>query len=101
MRSLQQIAEEIYTHPQDSPSCSHFEQPLQSVNSTSKTQETARNCEAGGFMNSAANSGGFKGGAQIVSISCSFRENFAKSYVGAPPPPGVGAPWGNPGSAAG
>ena len=32
-------------------------------------------------------------GAQILSISCSFQENLAKSYVGAPP-------WGNPGSAA-
>ena len=40
-------------------------------------------------------------GTQILSISCSFREILAKSYVGAPlgswcPPP----PWGNPGSAA-
>ena len=26
-------------------------------------------------------------GAQILSISCTFRENMAKSYVGAPPPP--------------
>ena len=25
-------------------------------------------------------------GVQILSISCSFRENLAKSYVGAPPP---------------
>ena len=25
-------------------------------------------------------------GTQILSISCSFRENLAKSYVGAPPP---------------
>ena len=46
-------------------------------------------------------SGGFRGaqgapplGAQILSISCSFRENLAKSYVGAPPPRGVGAPTG-------
>ena len=39
-------------------------------------------------------SGGFRGaqgappplGTQILSISCSFRENLAKSYVGAPPP---------------
>ena len=32
-------------------------------------------------------------GAQILSISCSFREKLAKSYVGGPPPPrGVGAP---------
>ena len=31
------------------------------------------------------------GGAQILSISCSFWENMAKSYVGAPPR-GVGAP---------
>ena len=29
-------------------------------------------------------------GAQILSISCSFRENLAKSYVGAPPPPPPG-----------
>ena len=54
-------------------------------------------------------SGGFRGawgardpppppGTQILSISCSFRENLAKSYVG---PPGKLArpPWGNPGSA--
>ena len=32
-------------------------------------------------------------GVQILSISCSFWENLAKSYVGAPPPP-----RGNPGS---
>ena len=30
-------------------------------------------------------------GVQILSISCSFWENLAKSYVGAPPR-GVGAP---------
>ena len=37
-------------------------------------------------------------GVQILSISCSFWENLAKSYVGTPP--GVGAPpRGNPGSA--
>ena len=45
-------------------------------------------------------SGGSKGGregrapqlgAQVLSISCSFRENMAKSYVGVPPR-GVGAP---------
>ena len=42
-------------------------------------------------------------GAQILSISCSFRENLAKSYVGAPPPPGSWRPppRDNPGSAAG
>ena len=45
-------------------------------------------------------SGGCKGGArdarppgfQTLSISCSFRENLAEWYVGAPPPRGVGAP---------
>ena len=31
-------------------------------------------------------------GVQILSISCSFWKNMAKSYVGAPPPRGVGAP---------
>ena len=31
-------------------------------------------------------------GVQILSISCSFREKLAKSYVGAPPPRGVGTP---------
>ena len=40
--------------------------------------------------------GGHKGrtlpGAQLLSISCSFWENLAKSYVGAPPPPGELAP---------
>ena len=37
-------------------------------------------------------------GAQILSISCSFWEFLAKSYVGAPPPPGelVPPPRGNP-----
>ena len=29
-------------------------------------------------------SGGSKGGVQILSISCNFWENLAKSYVGAP-----------------
>ena len=40
---------------------------------------------------------------QILSISCSFWEILAKSYVGAPPPPGELAPppRGNPGSATG
>ena len=33
-------------------------------------------------------------GAQILSISCSFRENLAISYVGAPPPSGELAPPG-------
>ena len=68
---------------------------------------------AGGFVNSAVSctcecSAGSKGdardacppGAQILSISCSFWENLAKTYVGAPgelaPPP-----RGNPGSATG
>ena len=39
--------------------------------------------------------------AQILSISCSFWEILAKSYVGVPPPPGELAPppRGNPGSA--
>ena len=43
--------------------------------------------------------GGREGRSQILSISCSFWENLAKSYVGAPrlaPPP-----RGNPGSATG
>ena len=31
-------------------------------------------------------------GVQILSISCSFWENSTNSYVGAPPPWGVGAP---------
>ena len=54
-------------------------------------------------------SGGSKGGvrdapppppgAQILSISCSFRENMAKSYVGAPPGELAPPPRGNPGSA--
>ena len=39
-------------------------------------------------------------GAQILSISCSFWENLAKSYVGAPPPGELAPPpQGNPGSA--
>ena len=48
-----------------------------------------------------------RGGAplrtKMFSISCSFSENLAKSYVGAPPPPGGLAPppTGNPGSAPG
>ena len=33
-----------------------------------------------------------KGGTKIFLISCSFWENPANLYVGAPPPPGVGAP---------
>ena len=35
-------------------------------------------------------------GTQILSISCSFRENLAKSYVGAPPgelAPPLGKSW--------
>ena len=52
-------------------------------------------------------SGGSKGGrkgrappwAQILSISCSFWENLAKSYVGAPPGELAPPPRGNPGSA--
>ena len=54
-------------------------------------------------------SGGSKGGArdapppplgaQILSISCSFQENMAKSYVGAPPGELAPPPRGNPGSA--
>ena len=41
-------------------------------------------------------------GVQILSISCSFSENLAKSYVGASPPWRVGAPSRrNPGSATG
>ena len=50
--------------------------------------------------------GGFNGGAplrpKIVSISCSFLQNLAKSYVGAPLPIGLAPPpTGNPGSAPG
>ena len=50
-------------------------------------------------------SGGSKGGAsdaprvQILSISCSFGEISAKSYVGAPPGELAPPPRGNPGSA--
>ena len=48
-------------------------------------------------------SGGSKGGAppwiQILSISCSFWENLAKSYAGAPPGELAPPPRGNPGSA--
>ena len=64
------------------------------------------------FLNSNVHtiSGGYKGvardapppppGAQILSISCSFWENLAKSYVGAPPPGELAPPpRGNPGSA--
>ena len=40
-------------------------------------------------------------GAQILSISCSFWENLAKSYVGAPPGELAPPPRGNPGSATG
>ena len=39
-------------------------------------------------------------GTQILSISCSFQENLAKWYVGAPPLGELAPPWGNPGSAA-
>ena len=35
---------------------------------------------------------------QILSISCSFRENLAKLYVGAPPGELAPPPHGNPGS---
>ena len=38
-------------------------------------------------------------GVQILSISCSFWENLAKSYVGAPPGELVPPPQGNPGPA--
>ena len=38
-------------------------------------------------------------GVQILSISCSFWENLAKSYVGAPPGELAPPPRGNPGSA--
>ena len=57
-----------------------------------------------------ATSGGSKGGhegrappgVQILSISCSFWENLANSYVGAPPPGELAPPpRGNPGSATG
>ena len=37
-------------------------------------------------------------GVQILSISCSFWENLAKSYVGAPTGELVSPPRGNPGS---
>ena len=40
-------------------------------------------------------------GVQILSISCSFRENLAKSYVGAPDGGLAPPPRGNPGSATG
>ena len=40
-------------------------------------------------------------GVQILSISCSFWENLAKSYVGAPPGELAPPPRGNPGSATG
>ena len=51
-------------------------------------------------------SGGSKGGAReapllgilILSISCSFRENLAKSYVGVPPGELAPPPRENPGS---
>ena len=37
---------------------------------------------------------------KIFSISCSFSQNLAKSYVGVPPPGGLAPPpTGNPGSA--
>ena len=39
------------------------------------------------------------GGVQILSISCSFWEHLAKSYVGAPPGGLVPPPRRNPGSA--
>ena len=38
---------------------------------------------------------------QILSISCSFWEILAKSYVGAPPEELMPPPWGNPRSATG
>ena len=38
-------------------------------------------------------------GVQILSISCSFWENLAKSYVGAPTGELAPPPWGNPRSA--
>ena len=40
-------------------------------------------------------------GVQILSISCSFWENLAKLYVGAPPGEVAPPPRGNPGSATG
>ena len=40
-------------------------------------------------------------GVQILSISCSFWGNLAKSYVGAPPGELAPPPRGNPGSATG
>ena len=40
-------------------------------------------------------------GAKILSISCSFWEILAKSYVGAPPGKLAPPPRGNPGSATG
>ena len=62
------------------------------------------------MFSSRERSGGSKGGAgdthppllvQILSISCSFWENLAKSYVGAPPEELAPPPRGNPRSAAG
>ena len=38
-------------------------------------------------------------GVQIISISCNFGENLAKSYVGAHPRKVSAPPRGNPGSA--
>ena len=38
-------------------------------------------------------------GVEILSISCSFWENLAKSYVGTPPGELAPPPRGNPGSA--
>ena len=38
-------------------------------------------------------------GAQILSMSCSFWENLAKTYIGAPPGELAPPPRGNPGSA--
>ena len=60
-------------------------------------------------MKSLADEGGARdppgGGVKILSISCSFWGNLAKSYVGPPPPPTPGElappPRGNPGSATG
>ena len=57
------------------------------------------------FVYTVADLGGGPLWPKIFSISCSFSQNLAKAYVGAPPPPRPGGlvppPTGNPGSAPG
>ena len=55
---------------------------------------STRNSHIGSSISSGGSKGGARDaprGAQILSISCSFWENMAKSYVGTPR--GVGAPF--------